>query len=155
MPVTASPAAAPAEPPLSQKLRDYRGEGMPIDRCPVRDVLAQIGDKWSTLLLLLLAERAHRFGELRRAVPDISQRMLTQTLRDLQREGLVARAVLPLVPPGVEYRLTALGQSLAAPLAQLVQWAEANHAAVRAARAAFASALPAATAMASDNRHRA
>jgi DNA-binding HxlR family transcriptional regulator len=155
MSAPASSFAVPAESPLSQKLRDYRGEGMPIDRCPVRDVLAQIGDKWSTLFLLLLAERPHRFGELRRAVPDISQRMLTQTLRDLQREGLVARAVLPLVPPGVEYRLTTLGQSLAAPLAQLVQWAEANHAAVRAARAAFESALPDATATASDSRRRA
>ena len=137
MSVSAPLAAVSTEPPLSQKLRDYRGEGMPIDRCPVRDVLAQIGDKWSTLFLLLLAERPHRFGELRRAVPDISQRMLTQTLRDLQREGLVARAVLPLVPPGVEYRLTALGQSLSEPLAQLVRWAEAHHSDVRAARAAF------------------
>ncbi|MFC3654252.1 helix-turn-helix transcriptional regulator [Xanthomonas hyacinthi] len=155
MSVTAAPAATPADPPLSQKLRDYRGEGMPIDQCPVRDVLAQIGDKWSTLFLLLLAERPHRFGELRRAVPDISQRMLTQTLRDLQREGLVARAVLPLVPPGVEYRLTPLGQSLAVPLAQLVRWAEANHAVVRAARAAFENALPGVTAMANDSRRRA
>lgn len=140
MPATDPRAAALADPPLSQKLRGYRDEGMQIDQCPVRDVLAQIGDKWSTLFLMLLAERPHRFGELRRAVPDISQRMLTQTLRDLQREGLVARQVLPLVPPGVEYRLTPLGQSLSEPLAQLVRWAEAHHAAVRAARSAFAHA---------------
>lgn len=137
MSATASPAA---DPPLSQKLHAYRREGVQIDRCPVRDVLAQIGDKWSTLFLLLLAERAQRFGELRRAVPDISQRMLTQTLRDLQREGLVAREVLPLVPPGVEYRLTPLGQSLTEPLAQLVRWAETHHGDVRAARAAFETA---------------
>lgn len=134
--------AAPADPLLSQRLRDLRDEGQPIGQCPVRDVLAQIGDKWSTLFLMLLAERPHRFGELRRAVPDISQRMLSQTLRDLQREGLVAREVLPLVPPGVEYRLTPLGQSLSAPLAQLVRWAEAHHGDVRAARAAFEDEQP-------------
>jgi DNA-binding HxlR family transcriptional regulator len=139
---TAAPPPAAPERRLSQQLHDYQRAGVAIDQCPVRDVLGQIGDKWSTLFLMLLAERPHRFGELRRAVPDISQRMLTQTLRDLQREGLVARAVLPLAPPGVEYRLTPLGRSLSEPLAQLVRWAEAHHADVRAARAAFAAAPP-------------
>ncbi|UYB52386.1 helix-turn-helix transcriptional regulator [Xanthomonas sp. AM6] len=152
MSAAAAPTAMPADPPLSERLREFRGEGLRIDQCPVRDVLGQIGDKWSTLFLMLLAERPHRFGELRRAVPDISQRMLSQTLRDLQREGLVGREVLPLVPPGVEYRLTPLGQSLSAPLAQLVRWAEAHHGDVRAARAAFADGPPDASPSA-DARH--
>jgi DNA-binding HxlR family transcriptional regulator len=107
-------------------------------RCPVRDVLDQISGKWSTLLLMILASGPQRFGQLRRSVPDISQRMLTQTLRDLQRDGLVARRVFPTQPPSVEYRLTPLGRSFLKPLLKLIQWSERNHAAIRAARAAFA-----------------
>jgi DNA-binding HxlR family transcriptional regulator len=106
-------------------------------RCPVRDVLAHLGDKWSTLMLLILGMRPHRFGELRRAIPDISQRMLTQTLRDLQRDGLVGRKVFSTVPPGVEYRLTPLGRSLLQPLADVVRWAGENHEAIRSARSEF------------------
>jgi len=106
-------------------------------QCPVRDVLDRIGDKWSMLLLLTLAERPHRFGALRRAVPDISQRMLTQTLRELQRDGLISRHVHPTTPPSVEYRLTPLGCSLLEPLSQLIRWADAHHAAIRVARSAF------------------
>jgi len=105
--------------------------------CPVRDVLDQIGDKWSTLFIGILGERPHRFGELRRAVPDISQRMLTQTLRDLQRDGLVSRHVYPTVPPSVEYSLTPLGRSLLEPLDGLIRWAKAHHGAIRQARADF------------------
>ena len=105
--------------------------------CPVRDVLDQIGDKWSSLLLMALGARPHRFGELKRAVPDISQRMLTQTLRNLQRDGLISRHVFATVPPSVEYRLTELGESLMMPLIGLMQWADAHHDRIRAARAAF------------------
>ncbi|HEX8047160.1 helix-turn-helix domain-containing protein [Rhizobium sp. ICMP 5592] len=105
--------------------------------CPVRDLVSQIGGKWSVLLLEALAQRPYRFGELRRMVPDISQRMLTQTLRELQRDGYVGREVFPTKPPSVEYRMTDLGYSLYEPLAQLLNWAEANHEAVRAARAHF------------------
>jgi DNA-binding HxlR family transcriptional regulator len=115
------------------------------ERCPVRDVLDQLGDKWSTLMLMVLAARPHRFGELRRTIPDISQRMLTQTLRDLERDGLVHREVFPTVPPSVEYRLTALGESLIPRLVALVDWAESHHAAIRAARAQFARRRPTAT----------
>ncbi|MES1156329.1 MAG: helix-turn-helix domain-containing protein [Alphaproteobacteria bacterium] len=114
--------------------------GEAFEACPVRGVLDQIGDKWSTLLLLTLSERAHRFGELRRAVPDISQRMLTQTLRNLQRDGLIARTVHPTVPPSVEYKLTPLGASLLDPISHLVQWADANYSEIRAARARFEQA---------------
>jgi DNA-binding HxlR family transcriptional regulator len=105
--------------------------------CPVRGVLDRIGDKWSFLLVSMLAEKPHRFGELRRAVPDISQRMLTQTLRDLQRDGLVDREVFPTNPPSVEYRLTKLGQSLLQPMDALIGWAEKNHGKINSARASF------------------
>jgi len=108
-----------------------------LANCPIRDVLDQIGDKWSTLFISLLGEKPHRFGELRRAVPDISQRMLTQTLRDLQRDGLVSRHVHPTVPPSVEYRLTPLGHSLLEPLSHLIRWAEAHHGEIRVARGEF------------------
>lgn len=126
--------------PMSETLARYRADGQDFLRCPVRQVLDQIGDKWSTLFIQLLGERPHRFGELRRAVPDISQRMLTQTLRDLQRDGLVSRHVFPTVPPSVEYRLTPLGESLLEPLSHLVAWAERNFDDIRRSRQEFAEA---------------
>ncbi|MBB4572423.1 helix-turn-helix domain-containing protein [Rhizobium sp. MC63] len=114
--------------------------GLDFSNCPVRDMMQQIGGKWSTLLLEVLAAEPRRFGELRRMLPDISQRMLTQTLRDLQRDGYIAREVFPTKPPSVEYSMTDLGRSLYQPLSQLLNWAEANHDAVRAARSRFDSA---------------
>jgi|TARA_R110000751_G_scaffold50926_3_gene112113 DNA-binding HxlR family transcriptional regulator len=105
--------------------------------CPVRDVMSRLSGKWSTLLLEALAEKPHRFGELRRLVPDISQRMLTQTLRDLQRDGYIEREVFPTKPPSVEYRMTPLGRSLFGPLSKVLAWAAENHDAVRAARRSF------------------
>jgi DNA-binding HxlR family transcriptional regulator len=110
-------------------------------KCPVRDVIANISGKWNALLMAALAERSYRFGELRRLVPDISQRMLAQTLRDLQREGYVHREVYPTKPPSVEYCLTDLGRSLFEPLDELMHWAERNHGAVRRARRRFDSAV--------------
>lgn len=106
-------------------------------RCPVRDVLDRIGDKWTTLVLMALAGGPLRFSALGRAVPDISKRMLTQTLRDLERDGFVTRHVFPTKPPSVEYRMAELGRSMLTPLAALVGWAEAHHAAIRAARGRF------------------
>jgi DNA-binding HxlR family transcriptional regulator len=108
-----------------------------FNNCPVRDMMQQIGGKWSTLMLEALSQRPYRFGELRRMIPDISQRMLTQTLRDLQRDGYVEREVFPTKPPSVEYRLTDLGRSLYQTLALLLNWAENNHDAVRTARVRF------------------
>jgi len=107
------------------------------DACPIRNVLDRIGDKWSVLTILTLAQAPRRFGVLRREIPDISQRMLTQTLRDLQRDGLISRHVFPTNPPSVEYRLTRLGTSMLAPMAGLVRWADTHHAAIKKARAAF------------------
>ncbi len=87
--------------------------------------------------MMALAEHPHRFGELRRLVPDISQRMLTQTLHELQRDGYVHRKVFPTKPPGVEYSLTELGRSMFDALNVLIMWADGNHAAVTAARLDF------------------
>ena len=108
--------------------------------CPVRDVLDRIGDKWSVLLVTELKDGPLRFGVLRRRIVDISQRMLTETLRQLQRDGYVSRQVYPTVPPSVEYRLTDLGQSLLVPLDQLASWSAHHHDAVRAARLSFDNA---------------
>ena len=105
--------------------------------CPVRDVLDRIGDKWSMLMIMALAMRPHRFSELHRAVHDISKRMLTQTLRDLERDGLITRHVFPTKPPSVEYRLAPLGLSLLDPMAGLVEWADRCHGDIHAARARF------------------
>lgn len=87
--------------------------------------------------MMALAEHPHRFGELRRLVPDISQRMLTQTLHELQRDGYVHREVFPTKPPGVEYSLTDLGRSMFEALNVLIKWADENHVAVTAARMHF------------------
>ena len=134
------------EPPTAaQRLEEMFGLKDVVDldpaKCPVRDVLDHVGDKWSTLILSVLAPGPRRFGQLRRAIPDISQRMLTQTLRDLQRDGLVRRRVFATVPPSVEYALTGLGESLLEPILGLMQWASAHHATIRASRVAFDAAV--------------
>ena len=105
--------------------------------CPVRDVLDCIGDKWSILMIMTLAMRPQRFSELHRAIRDISKRMLTQTLRDLERDGLITRQVFPTKPPSVEYGLSPLGQSLLDPMASLVDWADRRYSDIHAARARF------------------
>lgn len=114
--------------------------GFDMSNCPVRDVMDHIGGKWSSLMLLVLSTKPHRFGELKRAVPDISQRMLTQTLRDLQRDGYISRHVFATVPPSVEYRLTPLGESLMPALRALVAWAVDNHPRIAEARQTFDAA---------------
>jgi DNA-binding HxlR family transcriptional regulator len=105
--------------------------------CPVRDVLDRVGDKWSALIVRELAGGPLRFGMLRRAIEDISQRMLTETLRHLQRDGFVSRTVIPSTPPQVEYALTEMGQSLQGALGGLALWSAQHHNAIRAARVAF------------------
>lgn len=117
--------------------RDRRPNWSSDATCPVRDVLDRIGDKWSTLILGTLAKGPHRFSAVQRAIPDISKRMLTQTLRDLDRDGLVERTVFPTKPPSVEYRLTSLGETILEPLDVLVRWADYNHAAIKMARTTF------------------
>lgn len=103
----------------------------------VSRVLARIGDKWSVLIVMLLAGGPRRFNEMKRMVDGISQRMLTLTLRGLERDGLVARTVFPTIPPRVDYELTPLGHSLREPVMALGQWAQANLADIAKAQAAF------------------
>lgn len=100
----------------------------------MRDVLDCIGDRWSLLALLALKHGTLRFTELKRAIGDISQRMLAQTLRSLEEDGYVRRTVYPTAPPKVEYQLTELGKSLLTKVEPLVVWADENHARVRRAR---------------------
>ena len=100
---------------------DYAGP------CPVRDVLDRVGDRWSVLVVLRLSAGATRFRVLLRSVEGISQRMLTVTLRALERDGLVHRQVFDTRPPSVEYSLTKLGESLLEPLSLLAEWAMDNH----------------------------
>lgn len=94
--------------------------------CPSRAALNRIGDRWTALLVGVLSEGPHRFGELRRAVEGISQKMLTQTLRSLERDGLVSRRAFATVPVTVEYALTPLGETLVEVLAAVRDWAEAH-----------------------------
>lgn len=99
----------------------------------VADVLRRIGDKWSVLIVVLLELGPRRFNDLRRAIPGISQRMLTLTLRGLEREGLVERLVTASIPPHVSYSLTSMGHSLAGPVGALCVWAESHFAKINAA----------------------
>ena len=100
-------------------------------------VLSRIGDKWSVLIIMLLWSGPRRFSEIKRAVEDISQRMLTLTLRGLERDGLVTRTVTPIIPPRVDYELTDLGRSLAEPVQALGQWACHHRAEIDDARARY------------------
>lgn len=96
-------------------------------QCPIRNILARLGDKWSLLVLYTLSQTERmRFGDLRRAVPDISQKMLTVTLRTLEEDGFVTRTIYPEVPPRVEYALTARAFSLLPHIQSLVAWAKEN-----------------------------
>lgn len=108
------------------------------DACACRDILDLVASKWSALVIGKLEEGPHRFGQLRRAVPGITQKMLTQTLRRLEHDGLVHREVLvQMRPPQVEYSLTELGRSITEPLAAIRDWSEQNLPNVRAARRRF------------------
>src|SRR5207245_8980335 len=105
--------------------------------CDLRSIGDRIADKWSLLVTCLLADGTRRFSELRREIEGISQRMLTLTLRQLEREGLVTRTVFPVVPPRVDYELTPLGSTLLDTIQSLVAWAGAHGSEIIAARAAY------------------
>jgi DNA-binding HxlR family transcriptional regulator len=105
--------------------------------CEVRQVLDRIAGKWSLLSIALLAGGPQRFSELKRRIDGISQRMLTVTLRQLERDGLVERTVHPVVPPRVDYELTPLGVTLLDTVEALVQWTETHQATIAAARTAY------------------
>ena len=98
--------------------------GVYSGNCPTRQALDRIGDKWTTLIIGLLEDETRRFSDLQRGIHGISQKMLTQTLRALERDGLVKRTVFAEVPPRVEYELTPLGRTLCEPIAAIRHWAE-------------------------------
>jgi DNA-binding HxlR family transcriptional regulator len=107
-------------------------------RCrSITPILQRIGDKWSILIVMMLARGPQRFNELKRLVEGISQRMLTLNLRGLEREGLVSRKIFPTIPPKVEYALTDLGKSLCVHVIALGHWAEENYDVIQSARQAF------------------
>ena len=103
----------------------------------ISTLLSRIGDKWTVLVVQTLGEGPKRFNELRREIPSVSQRMLTLTLRNLERDGLVNRTVTPTIPPRVDYELTALGQSLQKPICGLATWAMDNVESIHEAQARF------------------
>jgi DNA-binding HxlR family transcriptional regulator len=136
-PTSPQAATAPASEPQRNGATGCPNAGTRA-ACPaVREVLDRVGDKWSLLLVVSLRERPLRFGELRRSVEGISQRMLTLSLRQLERDGLVTRTVHPTQPPSVEYALTEQGRGLLDVVYGLVLWAKDNAPAIEAARHAY------------------
>lgn len=115
-------------PPQSLDHHDCRG---------VASVLARVGDKWSVFVIMMLGDGPKRFNELKRMVGGISQRMLTLTLRGLERDGLVTRTVFPTIPPRVDYELTDLGRGLCHPVKSLGEWAVSHQDQIEAARSRF------------------
>lgn len=122
---------------LSHPGRSGRGPALKHDSADCRAIsglLARVGDKWSVLVVEILGRGPTRFNELRRLIGGISQKMLTTTLRQLERDGMVIRTVYPTIPPRVDYELTALGRGLLVPVRSLADWARDNMAAIDAAR---------------------
>ena len=115
------------------RLRVAKGSACPL----VRDVLTRVGDKWSVLIVTALGDGSLRFSELKRKVSGISQRMLTRTLRNLERDGLVSRKVYPTVPPRVDYQLTTLGMTLLDNVMQLADWVVEHSSSISASREKF------------------
>ena len=110
--------------------------------CPFRNVMDQVGDKWSFLIIAVLENGPQRFNEIKRQVGDISHRVLTRKLRDLERDGFVSRTVHPVRPPKVEYQLTPLGRSLLEPITQFLNWTLQAFPEIQRARATFDQSAP-------------
>jgi DNA-binding HxlR family transcriptional regulator len=113
-----------------------------VAECPSRQVLAALSDKWVTLVLTALAASPQRYSELSRTIAGVSQKMLTQTLRMLERDGLVTRTITPAVPVRVDYQLTPLGHTLLPVVRAIKDWSETHIAEVQAARAAYGEPTP-------------
>ena len=109
----------------------------------MRDVLDRVGDRWSLLVLFYLVDGTRRFGELKAEIGDISPRVLTETVRRLEQDGLVSRRVYASIPPKVEYTLTSLGHSLTSTMRPLVSWAESNRRHIAKARLAYGTRVAA------------
>ncbi|MBY0301660.1 MAG: helix-turn-helix transcriptional regulator [Sphingomonas ginsenosidimutans] len=116
--------SASGHPGVTERLPEWTRGDVFAAQCPTRQLLDRVGDKWSVLVLILLADRDCRFNELKRQVGGISQKMLSQTLRALERDGLVRRDVAPTMPVTVSYALTPLGADLIAALRLMIDWAE-------------------------------
>ncbi|MGV3707250.1 MAG: winged helix-turn-helix transcriptional regulator [Gemmatimonas sp.] len=125
---------------LTESFASWQEANFDANNCPVRDVLDRVGDKWSMLILIALADGPRRFNALHRMIPDISKKMLTQTLRGIERDGIIYRTVYATLPPSVEYSLTELGRSMLEPMRVLVNWAERRHPDIREARSQFDAA---------------
>ncbi|WP_240770221.1 helix-turn-helix domain-containing protein [Nocardioides sp. GY 10127] len=138
---TSPPPSTSSSTSSGPSLSDVTGLDLPPDPfaadCPTRTVLDRVGDRWTMLVLLLLAERTHRFSELSRTIQGISPKVLTQVLRGLERDGLVVREVHAEVPPRVEYTLTDLGRTLVDAVAALDAWSRRHIGEIEAARAAY------------------
>src|SRR6478609_11489847 len=130
----------PAKRPQERTLMIPSNLHVPEDCKAVSEVLDRVGDKWSVLVVAMLGDGPKRFNELRRAIASISQRMLTLTLRGLERDGLVTRTVFPTIPPRVDYELTGLGRSLLEPVSGIGLWARQNRTAIQDARLRFDTA---------------
>jgi DNA-binding HxlR family transcriptional regulator len=115
----------------------------PMMTCRAREVLQRVGDKWSVLVIDLLGQGTMRFTELHRAIDGITARMLTVTLRGLERDGIVTRTIHPVIPPRVEYALTPMGRTLLDTIGQLVSWTDSHLPEIEAARAAYDAGHPA------------
>ncbi|MFC4671609.1 winged helix-turn-helix transcriptional regulator [Seohaeicola nanhaiensis] len=124
------------------RLDAWKALGFDPSNCPVRQVLDHVSAKWPTLVMLELRQGPQRFNALFRILPDISKRMLAQSLRDLERDGLVRREVFDTKPPGVSYSLTDMGRSFLARFLTLVEWADENMPAILAARTEFETTAP-------------
>ena len=108
-----------------------------LNDCPIRDVLNRLSDRWTVLVMSQLRTGVQRFGEIRREIPDISPRMLSQTLRNLEQDGLVTRTAYPTIPPRVDYHLTEMGQSFLEVVDVMLDWAKENQSAIHLAREAY------------------
>ncbi|WP_082600972.1 helix-turn-helix domain-containing protein [Agromyces sp. Root81] len=132
----------PIDAPLGHEGSEVCSVDNPASRV-IRELLSRVGDKWSMLVIGVLHDGPLRFTELQRKIDGISHRMLTQTLRSLERDGLVTRTSYPEIPPRVEYAATALGRSLSEPVIELARWAAAHHTDILDAREAFDDELEA------------
>lgn len=126
----------------SARIAAWKDQGFDPANCPVRRILDHVAAKWTVLILIELHQGPRRFNELLRLLPDISRRMLTQGLRDLERDGILTRTVYETRPPSVDYRLTPLGSSLMEPLLALVDWASGNSNRIFAAQDDYDAAQP-------------
>lgn len=126
-----------AEQGLAERFALWQSLQLDVENCPVREILDRLGDKWTVLILIALCRQVLRFSQLQRSIPDISKRMLTQSLRMLERDGMITRRVFPTIPPHVEYELTKFGKSFLEPLLGILRWTEKAQSSIHANRQSY------------------